>query len=362
VGMFALPRFFNRIAGLGSREVFILAASAVALGTAYAATLFGVSIALGAFVAGMVVARSDISHQVVGEITPLRDIFAALFFVGVGMLFDPALVLQNWPIVLLTALLIIVLKGTLSGLITMFAGYRGRTAVLSGVVLAQSGEFSFLLARLGADLDVVTSEVFGVVVAGSALSIVVLPTLYRFGRPFGAYVERHMPHGRRTRVEQPPLPAARGGHAILCGYGRVGRVIERALVSRGVDYVVVDQDIHAISELRRQGKAAMYGSASNVVLLEQAGIKRARVLVLAIPDPVSARQIVSQARQVNPLLDIVVRTHSDLERRELEGRGADEAVMGELELALEMSRHTLRRFGATDAEAESAVHALRTEL
>ncbi len=361
VGVLILPRLFEWIAQLGSREVFILAAGAIALGTAYAASIFGVSIALGAFVAGMVVARSDISHQVLGEITPLRDIFAALFFVSVGMLFDPRLAIQNWEIVLLTAVLIIVVKGGISGLITGLGGYRGRTAVLSGVVLAQSGEFSFLLARLGADLDVVTEQVFGIVIAASAISIVLLPTLYRFGRPVGAYVEHHMREGRRTRDEQVPFPAAREGHAILCGYGRVGRVIERALREAGVSYVVIDQDIHVVSDLRSEGVTAMYGSASNPVLLDQAGLGRARVLIVAIPDPVSARQIVDHARRSNPWLDIVVRTHTNAERHTLQERGADEAVMGELELALEMSRHTLRRFGTSELDAEALVDTLRSE-
>ncbi len=358
-GVFLLPKLFEWIARVGSREVFILAATAVALGTAYAASLFGVSIALGAFVAGMVVARSDLAHQVLGEITPLRDIFAGLFFVSVGMLFSPTIALQNWEIVLVTVGLIVVVKGGFAALITSLGGFRARTAVLSGVVLAQSGEFSFLLARLGFDLEVLSEDVFGIVVAAAVISIVVLPLLYKAGRPAGAFAEHHWKAGRATRQEQEPPAEPMSGHAILCGFGRVGRVIEQALRANGVDYAVVDQDIHIISDLRGRGVPALYGSASNPVLLEQAGLERARVLIVAIPDPVSARQIVEHARRVNPWLDIVVRTHSDAERELLRERGVNEAVVGELELALEMSRHALRRFGATETEAEETLRSIR---
>lgn len=361
-GVFLLPWVFRRIAQLENREVFVLSITAVALGTAYAASLFGVSVALGAFVAGMVVARSDVAHQVLGEITPMRDIFSGLFFVSVGMLFNPTLAMENWAIVLVAVLLIVGVKGGISGLITSLSGFRARTAVLSGVVLAQSGEFSFLLARLGNDLDVLSEQVFGVVVAATTISIVLLPTLYRAGRPMSVFMEHHLKAGRKTREDQQVLPSIRSGHAILCGFGRVGRVIEQALSASAIEYVVVDQDIHIISDLRGTGVPAIYGSASNPVLLEQAGLARARVLIVAIPDPLSVRQIVEHARRVNPLIDIVVRTHSHNERREIQDRGANEAVMGELELAMEMSRHTLRRFGATDAEAESRLESIRASL
>lgn len=362
VGVIVLPRVFGWVAQLGNREVFILAATAIAMGTAYAATIFGVSIALGAFVAGMVVARSDLSHQVLGEIAPQRDIFAAIFFVSVGMLLDPTVAAQNIDLVLLAAALTIFVKGALSAVLTIVGGYRARTGLLTGVLLGQSAEFSFLLATVGVSLNVLGEDLFGVLIAAAAISIVALPTLHRVARPAGNWVEEHLRMGRQRAEKQSPFPADRQGHAILCGGGRVGGIIERALRRNAIDYVVIDSDIHIVSDLRSKGVASMYGSASNPVLLEQAGLERARALIIAIPDPVSARQVVEHARRMNPAIDIVVRTHSDIERRTLQERGANEAVMGELELALEMSRHTLRRFGASDIEAADTVDSLRATL
>jgi monovalent cation:H+ antiporter-2, CPA2 family len=186
LGLIVLPRLFERVAALQSREVFVLLVAAVALGIAYASSFFGVSLALGAFVAGIVVGESDLSHQILGAILPLRDIFAALFFVSVGMLVDPAFVARHWPLVLLTVALIVLLKGALvAGLVALFR-YPARTALFAGVLMAQAGEFSFLLARLGADLHAVSSALFSLMLAGAVVSIVLAPTLYRAAAPLTA--------------------------------------------------------------------------------------------------------------------------------------------------------------------------------
>jgi monovalent cation:H+ antiporter-2, CPA2 family len=361
VGIILIPRIVERLTRIGSREVLVLATMALALGTAYAASLFGISYALGAFVAGIVVARSDISHEVLSEIAPLRDVFAGIFFVSVGMLFDPGLALENWDLVLITVALIVGLKGVVAAVITKVAGYPARTAVLTGIVLSQSAEFSFLLARLGSDLGELSEEVFGSIIAGSVISIVLLPSLYYVGHPLARWVQGWMPGQAAAPLNDAVEVPVSAGHAIVCGYGRVGRVIVAALKARNIPMVVLEQDIHTIATLRGEGIAALYGSASNSTLLEQAGIDRARVLVVAVPDPVSARRIVDFATERNPSLDIVVRTHSKTERDELQRRGASEAVLGELELALEMSRHSMQRFGTDDAEAEALVEKLRAE-
>ena len=244
IGLRVLPRAFEWLAEFRSREVFILAIAAIALGTAYVSTLFGVSLALGAFVGGVIVGESDLSHQILAEILPLRDILAALFFVSVGMLVDPWFVVEHPFLVLLTLALIVVAKGLLVAFITGPFGYSTRTAVLTGALLAQSAEFSFLLASLGADLDAVSRIAFNAMLAGSVASILIAPSLYRAALPLARRLEaRQVAKGlTHAPMSAPPPPDERRHFAIICGYGRVGQVVGEALQRRGVHLVVIEQD------------------------------------------------------------------------------------------------------------------------
>lgn len=360
-GLLLLPRFFERVSAVGNVELFTFAAAGVALGVAYLAESFGISVALGAFVGGILVGRSDVSHEVDSRMAPLRDLFAGLFFVSVGMLIDVRVVFDNLWLVGLTVALIVGVKGAMSGLITLAFGYRGRTAVLTGALLAQSAEFSFLLARLGAELDAISPEVFGLMLAGAAISIVLAPAVFAGAQPIGRMVERRLPLPPLADLPDEVAQARLSDHAILCGYGRVGRVVHEAIRQQAIGVVVIEQDAGAVASLREQGVAVLHGSASNPVILERAGISRARILIAAIPDPLSIRRMVEMARDANPEIDIVVRTHSQAERRHIERQGANEAVVGELELAMEMSRHTLRLFGMADAPAELLLRKVRAK-
>jgi K+:H+ antiporter len=357
VGLFMLPRLFERIALLRNREVFILSIGAVALGAAYVASLFGISIALGAFVAGVIVGESDLSHQILGEIEPLRDILAGLFFVSVGMLVDPTYIVQNVALVVVTVALIVLVKGALiAGLVRLF-GYSGRTSVLTGVVLAQAAELSFLLASIGADLGAVGTSAFNAMLAGSALSTILAPSLLAVATPLAQRLDR--PGTVDLGAEPSTVDLGRRRYAIICGFGRIGQVIGEALDRRGLGYVVIEQDPRIVRQLRERGIPAYVGSAENPILLERAGVERAHALIVAMPDPLAARRIVEQARRHRRDLDVVVRTHSLAELATLRKQGANEAVLGELELALEMTRHTLHRFGVSAMETVATVNGLR---
>jgi CPA2 family monovalent cation:H+ antiporter-2 len=356
-----VPWLFERAAALRNREVFVLLVVGVALLTAYVASWFGLSLALGAFLAGLVVGESDLSHQILGEVMPVRDIFAALFFVSVGMLVDPAFVVANLGLVALVVALILGFKGVLCGLLVWLGGYPARVALLSGIGLAQCGEFSFLLARLGAELNAVSPAVFSLLLAGAAVSIVLAPSLHAAGPGLAARLERWLPSGRLGTLDRTARQPLRG-HAVLCGYGRVGRVIAATLRQRRLPFVVLEQDPRRVRRLRAQGVAALLGNAANPLLLDQTNLEQARVLIVAVPDPIATRQIVDYARQRNPDLDIVARTHSTAEAGFLLQRGVSEVVHGELELALEMTRHTLRRFGVGALEALALVQGLRERL
>lgn len=358
LGTIVLPWLFERIAALRNREVFVLTVAAVALGTAYTASFFDLSFALGAFIAGIVVSESDLSHRILGEVMPLRDIFAGLFFVSVGILVDPAFVAENLPLVLLMLALIVVAKGMLTSAIVAIARYPVRTALLTGVLLAQSAEFSFLLARLGTKLGAVTSAAFSLMLVGAVTSIVIAPLLYQMVSPLAGWLERRLP-GSASAVPSVVMSHPERGHAVLCGYGRVGRVIGAALRRRRFPFVVIEEDPRIVRQLRAQGIPALLGNAANQVLLDRVNLRGARILIVAIPDPVAVRQIVDYARSLNPNLDIVVRTHSETEWEFLQRRGIGEAVLGEQELALEMTRHTLHRFGVSALEIQAILQGLR---
>ena len=363
VGLRVLPLVLSRVAALRNREVFILTVTAVALGLAYSSTFFGLSLALGAFVAGIVVGETDLSHQILGEIMPLRDIFSGLFFVSVGMLVDPGFVLRNIPLLLLTVFLILIVKGVISAALAWLLGSPTRTAVLVGAIMGVSAEFSFLLARVGRDVNAVTSEVFSLMLAGSAASILVFPVAYRAVQPLATSLGNLRP-SFRTEASAPPSheeDALMRGHAIICGYGRVGAEIGRVLSQR-FTVVAVEEDPRIVQAVREQGGLIFQGNSAIPAVLEQANPGRARALIIALPDPLAVRQIVDYVRERYPRLDVVARTHSEDERRYLLRHGVDEVILGEYELALEMTRHALQRFGLGTLEAQQIVQRLRRQL
>jgi CPA2 family monovalent cation:H+ antiporter-2 len=365
LGLRVLPWIFDWIAELRSREVFVLSVGVAALGLAYGATFFGLSLALGAFVAGIVVGESDLSHQILGDIMPLRDIFAGLFFVSVGMLVDPGFVARHLPLLALTVALIMVVKGSISALIALVMKTPARTAILTGALLAVSAEFSFLLARVGHDLHAESDTVFNLMLAGSAVSIMLAPFLYRASQPLAETVAARMPvgadYGVLAKPEHEPDQALRG-HAIILGFGRVGRIIGDVLRKHDFRYVVIEEDPRLAKRALSEGIPVVRGSAAIPAVLEQANPGRARVLVIAIPDPMATRIVVDYVREHYPRLDLVVRTHSDEERRYLLQHGVRTVILGEWELALELTRHTLQRFGVESLVTGQIINRMRTQV
>lgn len=361
IGSRVIPRVFDFVASFRSREIFVLAVVSLALGTAFLGSLFGISLALGAFLAGILVSESDLSHQIVGEALPFRDLFAGLFFVSVGMLVDPTFVVSNLGLFLVVLALIVVMKGALVAVITALFRYSRRTALLTGVALAQSAEFSFLLARVGTDVGAVGSTVFSLMLAGAAGSILLAPVLRRAAEP----VARRLDASEPVRVTE--APPARGAPpdlgrraAVICGYGRVGRLVATALDRRGLDYVVVELDPRSVAAAVEAGHRVVRGAAENPVVLEQAVGDGTAVLVVAMADPLAARLVVAAARARWPKLPIVARTNSRAERAELRSLGANAVVVDEIELGLEMTRFAIRQFGVSGREAEALIAGLRS--
>ncbi len=366
LGGYLLPPLFESLRGLRQQEVFVLAAATLALLTAYTATLFGLSPALGAFVAGVVLSESEIRHEVLNGIIPLRDVFAGLFFVSVGMLVEPAFVVENLGLVLVVLLLIVPVKGVVTAVLGRLLGLTTRRAVLVGAAEAQSAEFSFLLATLGASLAALSNTEFSVILSATAISTLLAPTVIKASTPLSRNLERR----ERRDLTQPPedteSPTASAalmeGHAIVCGHGRVGRIVTMALRERGRDVAVIDLDPASVVALRDEGVPAFLGTADNVPVLERAGIGRAALLVIAVPERSVARRLTLIARQLNPTLIILARTHEEDERQYLERIGVDEALFGELELAVEMTRYALRGAGIDQLEVDEYVDDMRHRL
>jgi monovalent cation:H+ antiporter-2, CPA2 family len=306
-----------------------------------------VSFALGAFFAGVVVNGSDLSHEAAADALPLQDAFSVLFFVAVGMLFDPTILVEH-ALEVLTVLLIIMIGKSLGALgIVLLFRYPLHTALVISASLAQIGEFSFILAALGLSLGLLPQEGQSLIVAGALLSISLNPLAFEAAGRLSRWVEarpRVLAALERGTPEQPV--AAKDDetlrdHAILVGYGRVGGTIGEALARSGIPYVVIEQSRELFESLRDRGVPVIYGNASRRLVVELARPERARMIIVTAPDPFQARAILEQARRLNTSIVSVVRTHSEEERAYLERVGADLAVVGERELARTMARYAL---------------------
>lgn len=370
VGSRFIPWLLVRVARVESRELFTLAVLAVALGIALAAALAAdVSVALGAFLAGMVVAQSDLSHRAAADALPLRDAFAVLFFVSVGMLFDPLFLVAR-PGLVLAALGVVVIAKPLTALaLVLWLGHPVRTAVTAAVGLAQVGEFSFILARLGRSLGIFPEEGQSLVLAVALLSIAINPFLFRSLDRFErilrgwTWLDRHLARRRGPVSDRPAADSERPtGHAILCGHGRVGSILAQVLRERGWRYVVIDQQRSVVERLLADGVPAFNGDGASPILLDHAGLAHARMLLVALPDPVATALIVSHAARARPDLPIVARVDGEKERRHLVELGRVEAVVGTQEAALEMVRRLIQGFGLGPLESEATVLGLRQRL
>jgi K+:H+ antiporter len=357
-GLRVLPWLFERVALLRSREVFVLSVVAVALGTAYVSEYFGLSLALGAFLAGLLVGESDISHQVSGELAPLRDVFAGVFFVSIGMLFNPAFVLAALTLVIVAVVLLVPVKGTLIAGLSAVLGSPGRTAILAGVLLAEAGEFSFLIARLGSQLGAVGDAMFNLMLASAGASIVLAPWLTN-ATPgiLRALDRRRGGSDERVPVTDPAQGPRR--YAVLCGYGRVGRVVGNALERRGFPFVVIETDPRICRELRERNVPVVQGLVENQRNLDRADLDRAHIFIFTVPDAVAMRQTIHHVRRRNPRLPIIARARSASEREMLEREGVREVVVAETEVALEIARATLGRLGVSAPETAAIVQGLR---
>ncbi|NZA28623.1 Kef family K(+) transporter [Luteimonas sp. SJ-92] len=336
VGRRVIPWILERVAGTGSRELFTLGVLAIAMGVAFgAAELFGVSFALGAFFAGMLLNESEFSHKAANDSLPLRDAFAVLFFVSVGMLFDPGILLERPLEVVATFLIIVFGKSAAAWAIVRLFGRPNSTALTISASLAQIGEFSFILAGIGLSLEILPPEGHDLVIAGALLSIMVNPFLFTLLDRWQAREDARAAALRVPEPKAPPLDIE--GHAILVGYGRVGSQLAGLLAERQVPLVVVEEDAHLAAKAREAGLLTVRGNAASEQVMAEALPERARMAIFAIPRALEAGETIARLRAANPELSILARAHSDGEVRHLLEHGADAAVLAERELAYSLS-------------------------
>ena len=352
VGRKVVPRLLWLVARTGSRELFTLCVIAAAVGVAYgAAVLFGVSFALGAFFAGMLLSESALSHRAANESLPLRDAFAVLFFVSVGMLVDPAIVVRE-PLAVLAVMAIVMLANPLAAtaLVLLFR-YPLNTAVTIGVSLAQIGEFSFILTGIGMQYGILPEEGRHLILAAAIISIPLNPALFAAIEPVQRLLRARSDFARRLDLRDDPLaelpmsvdPALLTGHVAIVGYGRVGRRVATALEARQIPFTIAEENRELVEKLRERNLHAVSGDATDPAVLIQAHVARAAMLVIATPDTVDVRRMVDVARQLNPKIDIVLRTHSDDVAELLRGENLGTVFMGEHELAKAITRHVIER-------------------
>ena len=361
----AVPWLLRRVAHLGSREVFILAVVAVTFATAAVTQAVGLSAALGAFVAGVLLSESDFGNRALSEVVPLRDTFSALFFVSLGMLTDAAFLLQNLGLVLLIVAMVVFIKSALTATLIRAFRFLPHTAILTGVGMTQVGEFSFILAASAASLGIVQDEFLMLTVVSAVSTMAMTPlmiaggswTLTRLGERV-SFSGFYRPGNSSLMDQRPRLT----DHVVICGLGRIGSLIAEALEEHGVPFVIIDLDPHVAARQRGRGNVVIHGASNSATVLEAARVRYAKLMVISTGDPISGWVTAQNALSMNPTLDIVARVHWREEGERLQRLGVREVVWPEMEAGLEMLRHSLSRYRTSRREVDNLVTSLRDHL
>ncbi len=339
LGTRLIPRLIRKVVEWNSRELFLLTITAIALGVGYGTYLFGLSFALGAFVAGMVISESDYSHQALSDIVPLRDIFGLLFFTSVGMLLDPAFVRDNFGgIALLVGAIILGKSVIFSGLSWLFR-YRRVVPIAVGLGMAQIGEFSFILARTGLQTNSITHELYSLTLSTAVITMFLTPFLSKLVTPVYGHLRKLRPSEPAYRFDS--VPEILNNHVLIAGGGRIGENIARILKRFGLGHLIIDLDPYRVEALREAGLEVLYGDASQSVVLEAARLHDASLLIVTYPVAETVNVTVARARQMNDSLDVIVRAENPEHLQSLRQQGVYEAVQPEMEASLELTRQAL---------------------
>ena len=359
-GTRVFPWLMARIAALNSRELFLVSVTAIGLGIGYGTYFFGLSFAFGAFVAGMVLSRSDYSHQALADVGPLRDVFAMLFFVSVGMLIDPTFLIENAVIVTAVVALVLVVKGLIFAGVTRGFGYGNIVPFAVGLGLFQVGEFSFVIAREGISANAISEDLYSLVLTTAVITMALTPFVARLAPAlYGRWRER-FPKEIMNTFNLPEKGLR--DHVVIAGHGRVGSFVARLLWHLGQEFVVVDSNPERMDVAREVGYPTIFGEAAAEPVLGAAGVKEARLVIVTVPDPAGARLVVERVQRINPDVHVVARAADTEQLEDLGKLGVYEAVQPELEAGLELGRQALSHLGAEVGEIQRISDRTRREL
>lgn len=366
LGTRLFPSIMRRVAATRNKELFLLAVIFLCFGTAATSYLIGLSLALGAFIAGIVVSESDHSHQILADVLPLRDLFATLFFVSIGMLINPAFLMGNLPAVGLLVVAIVLGKSLLGAAIARLFGYGGRTALGVGLGLAQIGEFSFVLAKMGEEQGLIGPDLFALILTGALITIVLTPLMMQLPTPLYlamahlGWADPKRPGQVRARIVTGELTGL-VDHVVICGFGRVGHNLGEVLIHNRTPVLVIDMDQGVLTDLRRREVPCIYGDSSNLAVLQHARLPLAKAVIVTLPDPLSCQLAVAHARRLNGKVPIIARAHRSQDMADLYALGATEVVQPEFEASLEVIRSTLAKLGYSTREIQRYSHAIRVK-
>jgi CPA2 family monovalent cation:H+ antiporter-2 len=358
-GLWLLPWLMGKIGGVRSRELFLLTVLVLCLGAALGTQIFGLSMVFGAFLVGLVLRETRFAHQALAEITPLRDIFATLFFVSLGMLLSPTFILEHWSSVVIMVVIIIFIKFLVVFGVVRFFGFSGRIALLAGAGLFQIGEFSFILAQGGVDAGIISGQFYSLILSSAIITMLLTPlsinTASRLYPRLALALARRKPAAKDISAPPAPETAETPGRVIVAGYGRIGQNIAQGLQDVGLPYLVIDIDPERIAEARSSGKPRIYGDASNANILSQVGLGNASTLVITFPDPLAVVATAKAALEINPKLKIVARVHRTREAELLKTIGVNELINPEYEASLEFVKRVLSLCGCRQVDIKQTL-------
>jgi len=361
---FIVPWIFKQIVKTRSRELFILTIIFIGLGTAWLTSLAGLSLALGAFIAGLAISESEYSHQALSDIIPFREAFMSLFFISIGMLLDPAVV-GKYPLLIITLVgTILIIKSLVTTGAAMLLGVPMRIAVIAALSLAQIGEFSFVLSQAGVKFGLLTPELYQIFLAASIATMGLTPLCLKIAGPCADYIVRVLPHDwtkGKGVLSSGKKPSTLNGHVIIVGYGVNGKNLARVLKSLNIQHVVIETNPFTVKSEGRKGQYIFFGDASSPEVLEHSQINKARGIVIAISDAASSRRVAALARQMNPSIHIIVRTRYLLEVEPLFKLGANEVIPEEFETSIEILSRVLRNYLVPQAEIERCIFEVRSD-
>ena len=365
LGSKGIPWLLARITGLGSREIFIVTVVAITFVSAAATESLGLSAALGAFVAGLLLSETDFGHRALSEVVPLRDTFSALFFVSLGMLTDPSFLADNLDLVLPLVGSIILMKFVITTFLVRGFGFLPHTSVLTGLGMGQIGEFSFILVGSATALGIVTQDFLTLTVVSAVITMALTPLILAGGSQavdrLGDRVAILRPHRLSSQSAEDQVPPMYG-HAIVCGLGRVGHLVAEELTEHKVPIIGIDLDPYVVAEWKNSGHQVIHGSSDSETVLDVARVKHARLMVISVGDPIAAWLTAQHALRIAPDLDIVARVHWRDEGERFQELGVQEVVWPQMEAGLEILRHSLYRFHTDPSEIENLVANLRDHL